>query len=126
MFNIRTLLYGLGFGLLDATALPIVKNVSRGWNLWWMAIPMILYGLSPFIFLKALSKETLTIMNLVWDLSSDVVITLIGLFVFAEHVPPVKLLGVFFSFIALFLMTYEGNGWNEFLSFALFRPKSKN
>lgn len=116
MFNIRTLLFGLGFGLLDATALPIIKNVSKGWNLWWMVIPMIIYGLSPFMFLKALSAETLTIMNLVWDLSSDVIITLIGLFVFAENVPPVKLLGVSFSFIALFLMTYEGDGWNEFLS----------
>lgn len=116
MFNIRTLLFGLGFGLLDATALPVVKNVSRGWNLWWMIVPAILYGLSPFMFLKALSTETLTIMNLVWDLSSDVVITLIGLFVFAEKVSPVKLLGVFFSFLALFLMTYEGDGWNEFLS----------
>jgi drug/metabolite transporter (DMT)-like permease len=43
-------------------------------------------------------------------------VTLIGLFVFREYITPTKLLGVFFSFVSLFLMTYEGNGWNQFLS----------
>ena len=81
-----------------------------------MAVPVLLYGLSPFIFLKALEKETLTIMNMIWDLSSDLIVTAIGLLVFAEHVSPTKLLGVFFSFIGLFLMTYEGDGWNDFLT----------
>jgi uncharacterized membrane protein len=117
MFNKRTLLYGLIFGLLDATSLPIVKSVTTGWNYGWLLIPVILYGLSPLIFFSALKGgETLTIMNLVWDLTSDVVITIIGLFLFAEKLSPVKLLGVAFSFISLFLMTYEGNGWNSFLA----------
>lgn len=80
-----------------------------------MVIPFALYALSPFVFLKALAGESLTIMNLVWDLSSDVIVTIIGIFLFAEQIPPVKMVGLVFSFISLFLMTYEGNGWNEFL-----------
>ena len=91
--------------------------MASGWNPWWLLVPVALYAISPFIFLSALkSGETLTIMNLVWDLTSDVVITIIGLLIFAEKLSPVKLLGVCFSFVSLFLMTYEGNGWNTFLA----------
>jgi drug/metabolite transporter (DMT)-like permease len=114
MFRIRTLLFGLLFGILDALCLPIVKSVSIGTLApAMMLIPVILYGASPLIFLKGLQGETLTILNLVWDLTSDVVVTLIGLFVFAEQISSVKKIGVLLSFVSLFLMTYEGDGISE-------------
>ena len=116
MINWRTLLFGLGFGLLDSVALPVIKGVSIGWSKWLMIIPVLLYASSPFIFLQALSRESLTIMNLVWDLSSDVVVTLIGLVVFAEKISPVKLLGVISGMVSLILLTYEGPGWNGYLA----------
>ena len=72
-----------------------------------MVIPFVLYALSPFVFLEGLKGETLTILNLIWDLSSDLIITLIGLFYFRESLSYTKGLGVLFSFIALFLMSYE-------------------
>ncbi|NDE17241.1 hypothetical protein EBZ80_20150 [bacterium] len=115
-FNWRTLGFGLGFGALDATALPIVKGVSTGWNPLWMAIPVLLYSLSPFMLLAALRQETLTIMNLVWDLTSDLVVTAIGLIGFAEQISPTKALGVVFSFCGLALMSYDSHTVNEFLS----------
>lgn len=116
MINWRTLAYGLGFGLLDATALPIVKGVSIGWDPAWMLIPTLLYAASPSILLTALREETLTIMNLVWDLTSDIVVTFVGLFVFAEKISPIKALGVFVSFIGLILMGWESEAVNGFLS----------
>jgi multidrug transporter EmrE-like cation transporter len=123
MINWRTLAFGLTLGLLDATALPIVKGVSTGWNPAFMAIPVLLYAASPFIFLKALEKESLTIMNLVWDLTSVLVVTFIGLVVFAESVSPVKIVGICFSFAGLLLMSYEGDGWNEAISRNVKRTK---
>jgi multidrug transporter EmrE-like cation transporter len=117
MFNYRTLAFGLGFGLLDSIALPIVKGVSIGWNPMYMIIPFLMYAASPFIFLWGLKGgETLTILNLVWDLTSDITITLIGLYFFKERLPPLKMLGLFVSIFGLFLMTYEGNGWNDWLA----------
>jgi multidrug transporter EmrE-like cation transporter len=115
-FNWRTIGYGLGFGALDATALPIVKAVSKGWNPAWMIVPVLLYGASPFFLLAALRQETLTVMNLVWDLTSDLIVTFIGLIVFGETISPVKGLGVATSFIALTLMSYENHAINDFLS----------
>jgi drug/metabolite transporter (DMT)-like permease len=116
MLNWRTIGFGLAFGTLDSIALPIIKGVSTGWNPLYMIIPVLLYGASPFLFLKALEKETLTIMNLVWDLTSDLIVSFIGLVIFAERLPPLKAIGVLFSFIGLFLMSYEGNGWNDWLA----------
>lgn len=115
MINVRTLLFGALFGLIDVFSLSTIKKVSLGWNPIYMIIPVVLYAFSPFVFLKGLAGESLTILNLVWDLTSDVLITLVGLFFFREYVPPIKLLGVGLSFISLFLMTYEGDGWNTWL-----------
>ena len=116
MINWRTLSYGLAFGTLDAIALPIVKGVSIGWDKAWMLLPVFMYAVSPFMLLSALREETLTIMNLVWDLSSDLIVTFIGLIIFAESISPMKFLGVCFSFMALFCMSYDSTTVNEFLT----------
>ena len=108
MFNLRTLFYGVVFGLLDAIGLPTIKAVSTGGlSFKWMVLPFVLYASSPFILLKGLAGETLTILNLIWDLSSDLIITIIGLFFFGETIGYTKGLGVCLSFVALFLMSYE-------------------
>lgn len=114
--NWRTLAFGLGFGLMDSIALPIVKGVSMGWDPAWMVVPALLYAGSPFLFLTALRQETLTIMNLVWDLTSDLIVTFIGLIIFAETISPIKALGVGLSFLGLMLMSWESHTVNEFLS----------
>lgn len=116
MLNWRTLGFGLLFGIIDAVALPIVKWVHNGASKWWMLFPMIVYAADPFIFLKALEKESLTIMNLVWDLTSDITITLVGLFIFAERLSPLKFLGVLVSLAGLFLMTYDNINWDNYLA----------
>lgn len=115
MLNLRTLAYGLLFGLIDSVSLPIIKGVSIGWNKWLMLVPIIMYAISPLIFLKGLSGETLTILNLVWDLTSDIIVTIIGLFFFAEHITPIKGIGVGLSFISLFLMSYENDDLCKYL-----------
>jgi multidrug transporter EmrE-like cation transporter len=116
MFNWRTLGFGLLFGTIDSVGLSLVKYVHGGASKLWMSIPFIGYAAIPFIFLKALEHESLTIMNLVLDMSSDLMITIVGLFVFAERLSPMKLLGVMVSFLGLFLMTYESVSWNGYLS----------
>ena len=117
MLNTRTLLYGLMFGLLDAVSLPTIKAVSKGMlSYGWMAVPFMLYAASPFLFLEGLKGETLTILNLVWDLSSDLIITLIGLFYFGESLSYTKILGVLFSFMALFFLSYESQPLEHLLA----------
>jgi multidrug transporter EmrE-like cation transporter len=117
MLNLRTLAFGLGFGLLDALSLPVIKSVSSGFlNMKWMIVPFLLYAASPFIFLQGLKAETLTILNLVWDLTSDLVVTFIGLVFFGETIGYTKGLGVCLSFLALFLMSYESEAFESALA----------
>ena len=125
MLNTRTLLFGLMFGLLDAVSLPTIKAASKGMvGFGFMAIPFVLYAASPFLFLEGLKGETLTVLNLVWDLSSDLIITLIGLFYFGESLSYTKTLGVLFSFIALFLMSYESEPLEHLLGGGMRRIKT--
>ena len=116
MINWRTILFGLGLASIDSIALPITKAVSAGLNKWFMIIPMIMYACSPLIFLKALSQESLTIMNIIWDVSSDIIVTLIGLFVFSEKISPVKLLGILVGMSSIFLLSYDSPELNGFLA----------
>jgi multidrug transporter EmrE-like cation transporter len=108
MFNTESLRYGLGMAALDVTTFPIVKYVSMGLDPVWMIIPMFLYAFEPLILLKSLKHETLTVMNLMWDLMSDVLVTCLGLFYFNEKISLTKMCGVVLSIISIGLLTYEG------------------
>jgi hypothetical protein len=103
--NTTALQYGLGMATIDATAFSIVKYVSLGLHPLWMIIPMIMYGATPLILLKSLQKETLTVMNVLWDVSSDMLVTAIGLLYFNETLSLTKLAGVLLSFISIGLLT---------------------
>ena len=105
VLNMEALAYGVGMGSVDAIIFPIVKYVSLGLDPIWMIIPMIVYAFEPFILLKSLQKETLTVMNLIWDLSSCVLVTMIGLFYFNEKLSSTKLIGVLLSVISIALLT---------------------
>jgi drug/metabolite transporter (DMT)-like permease len=71
---------------------------------WVFPVAMLVYGFQPLIFYNALKISSLTIMNLMWDLSSDVIVTLIGLFVFKETLSLKQKLGVGLGLIAIFLL----------------------
>lgn len=105
--NTGALQYGLGMATIDATAFSIVKYVSLGLHPMWMIIPMVMYGATPLILLKSLQKETLTVMNALWDVSSNVFVAAIGLFYFNETLSLTKLAGVMLSIISIVLLTSE-------------------
>jgi multidrug transporter EmrE-like cation transporter len=106
----------LGFGLLmaaiDTIMLSLIRSYNLGWlkdfgwfrGVRWMVLPTLVYALQPWIFLQSLSFESLTVMNLLWDMTSDVLVTLVGLFYFGEEVSPRKMLGVVLSFVAMCLL----------------------
>ena len=107
MFHWQTLGFGLLLGGIDTIVLPLTKAVSTGWSTIWMVPAVLLYGITPLIFLMGLKNSNLTILNLVWDLMSDVLVTFFGLFVFKEKLSYTKMAGVILSFVALALMTID-------------------
>jgi drug/metabolite transporter (DMT)-like permease len=106
MFFTKPLLYGMVMALIDVFILSALKMRRIGDIVgnWVFPVAMLVYGFQPLIFYNALKISSLTIMNLMWDLSSDVIVTLIGLFIFKETLSLKQKLGVGLGLIAIFLL----------------------
>ena len=110
-FNYPALLFGITLASIDVVMMFVIKGYSKGWlkSLKWMIIPTVIYALDPWIFMGSLQFESLTVMNLTWDLLSDILVTAMGLFVLKETVPPMKLIGVALAMVRLFFLMYENS-----------------
>jgi drug/metabolite transporter (DMT)-like permease len=102
----------LGFAglmaMIDALALSLLKKIStKALSFSFIPIAMVIYAIQPFIFLESLNFESMTVMNILWDLSSDIIVTFIGIFVLGEKIGFRKSIGIVFSFIAIYLFTFE-------------------
>ena len=98
---------------VDIVAFSIIKQVSlKAINPWFATIGMAIYALQPFILWKSLSFESITVMNVLWNLMSSVIIGVIGIFFFEEKVGPRKLIAVVLSLVAVYMFTFE-DGYSE-------------
>jgi drug/metabolite transporter (DMT)-like permease len=71
-----------------------------------LSLATMVYAIEPYIFFKSLNYESMTIMNLVWDLTSDVLVTLVGVFYFGESIKGLRWLAVLFAIFSLALFAY--------------------
>jgi multidrug transporter EmrE-like cation transporter len=108
MFNYIPILLATLMASMDVVVLAWIKDYSLGLLSWKMIpIGMLLYGLQPLIFLQSLRYETMTVMNISWDLISDILVTATGLLYFKEKLTPMKQLGLGFAFIAIVLFACD-------------------
>jgi uncharacterized membrane protein len=100
------LVYGTYMATIDAFILGLLKAIKLGWiNTNLLFIPAIVYAIQPLIFYKALSGETMTVMNLLWDVTSDLLVTFEGLYFFEEKLSHTKMWGVGLSFLSIILLS---------------------
>jgi multidrug transporter EmrE-like cation transporter len=111
--------YGALMASIDVFMLSIIKVVStNGMKMMkWMIVPTLIYALQPWIFLSSLRFESLIVMNLMWDLISNVLVTAAGFLYFKEKIGPYKTLGVILSFVSMVLLSLEDGKWEDFLPF---------
>jgi multidrug transporter EmrE-like cation transporter len=103
------LVYGTYMATVDVFMLGLLKGINLGWvSSTLIILPTIIYAMQPWVFLASLKFESLTVMNLLWDVISDVLVTAMGLFFFKEQITRTKMIGVAFSFVSIFLLTYPG------------------
>lgn len=109
MLDYTPILYGTVMALIDVGMLGLVKEISKSSikYLGLMIIPTVAYAIQPWVFLSALRTETMTVMNLTWDLISDVLVSLLGIFYFGEKIGTVRMVGLFLAFISLMLMSWK-------------------
>ena len=107
-FNMLPIFFGMVMALVDIFMMSSVKMMSQGTmpRSWGIPLSVGIYALEPLIFLKALNYEGMVITNLVWNLMSDIIVTLQGIFFFGESIKGVRWVGVGMSLVSLCLMSY--------------------
>ena len=109
MFNFIPVAMASGMAFIDTLVLGGLKEYDMGTQPWRGIVPiaMLIYSLQPYIFLQAIQYETMIVMNILWDVISDIMVTIVGLFYFKEQISSLKRMGLIFAFIAIVLMSYD-------------------
>ncbi len=108
MFNYIPIFLATLMASMDVVVLAWIKDYSLGLLSWkFIPIGMMIYGLQPLLFLQSLRYETMTVMNISWDLISDILVTATGLLYFKEQLTPMKKLGLGFAFVAIVLFACD-------------------
>ncbi len=108
-FNLTGLKWGGLMALMDSSVLSLLKAYNIGWIKWngIILISMLIYSIHPLIFLESLKTNGLIIMNLLFDVMSDIIITCVGLFYFSEKLTGIKKVGVSLSIISVILLSWK-------------------
>ena len=100
------LVYGTYMASVDVFMLGLLKAISLGWiGHAAIFIPTFIYAMQPWVFLASLKYESMTVMNLLWDVMSDLLVTFTGLYFFGEKISRTKMIGVGFAIVAVFLLS---------------------
>lgn len=101
-----TVLFGLSMAMVDVFVLSLLKmrynkTITTDWV---FIIAFLIYGFQTVIFYKSLSYGNLTNMNLLWDLSSDILVTIVGIYFFKEAVTTLQRVGILLGMISIYLL----------------------
>lgn len=104
--NIAPYLYAFFMASIDAIVMPLLKAKKLGMltGNWMFPLASIIYASQPFIFYKSLSSNSMTIMNILWDVMSDVLVAIIGVFVFGETLTPTQWIGMILAILGITLL----------------------
>jgi multidrug transporter EmrE-like cation transporter len=106
MASYTNYLHALYMTCIDSIVLPAMKAKHLGIlkGIWMFPIAMMLYSLQPLIFYGALSVENMGVMNILWNVTSNVVINLIGFFLFGETLTKIQCLGLLLCLVGVTLV----------------------
>jgi len=107
-FNMLPIFFGIVMATIDIIMMSSVKMISQGTmpSSWGVPLSVGIYALEPLIFLKAMNYEGMTVTNLVWNLTSDIIVTLQGVFVFGESIKGLRWVAICMSMVSLGLLAY--------------------
>lgn len=114
MFAWTSVLYGVVMSLIDIGMMGLVKKISLTAStastasssrlLLHMILPTMLYALEPWVFLSAMKYESMTVMNIVWNLVSNILVTGFGILYFGEKIKGIRLAGFVLAIISLVML----------------------
>jgi multidrug transporter EmrE-like cation transporter len=109
-FSVLPIAFGATMTVLDLVMMSTVKQVHVGtWPLQTgLPFATLVYALQPYVFLQAMKYTGggLAVVNLVWNLASSVLVTLMGVLWFGEKIQGARWIAVGMSLVALALFAY--------------------
>lgn len=72
---------------------------------WVLPIAFLVYGLQSMVFYKSLDYSTLVVMNMLWDVSSDILVSIVGFLFFREVLTKSQVAGVLLGMLSIFLLS---------------------
>jgi multidrug transporter EmrE-like cation transporter len=113
MYNILKINYFLLFiGFLltinDLLSFGLCKYIySDNLNIFYLLIPTIMYSFQIPIFFYGLKTSSMSVLNIVWNLMSSILVTFVGLFYFKEKISNIKKIAVFLGIFSLILFSFD-------------------
>jgi multidrug transporter EmrE-like cation transporter len=109
--SVHGLLIGLVLAINDIISFGITKSVYLKsdifTNKYWLIVPIILYGLQIIIFYYGLQKTSMTVLNITWNLISNILVTLLGIYYFGEKINNLKTIALCFAIVSIVLFGIE-------------------
>ena len=107
-FSMLPIIFGTVMAILDLVMMGSVKMIHNGTLSVGIGIPISvgIYALEPLLFLKAMNYEGMAVMNLIWNLMSDVLVTLQALLVFGETIKGIRWVAVGMAVVSLSIFAY--------------------
>jgi len=109
-FSLLPIVFGVAMALVDVVMMFTSKFVHLGAVSYGVGLPIAVaaYALQPYLFMKGMNYEGMAAMNLIWNLSSNVIITVAGVFLFKESIRGLRWVAILMSVFSLGLFAYTG------------------
>jgi len=107
-FDLLPFAFGFVMSVMDVVMMSTAKLVHSGRLSPSIGLPIstLVYAMQPYMFYRALDFEDMIIVNLIWNLTSDTLVTLIGVFYFHEEIVGTRWLAMLASLVAIALFAY--------------------
>jgi uncharacterized membrane protein len=104
--NIGVLIIGIVMASIDSIVLPMINTIHKNnYDMYFMAIPMIIYAMQPLLFKKSLEYGKVAQMNIIWDVLSDIFVTVIAIVFLQEIYSFSQIVGIVFGIISVALLS---------------------
>jgi multidrug transporter EmrE-like cation transporter len=108
-FDLLPIFFGIVMALIDINMMGTLKFIDQGKLAYAIGFPIatLLYAFQPYVFLKAMAHSNMLTTNLIWNLASNIMVTLLGVFFFKEKIKGLKWLAIGLSLFSLGIFAYS-------------------
>jgi multidrug transporter EmrE-like cation transporter len=106
MSNYIQYLYALYMASIDGVVMSALKAYKTGMikSFWVFPFSVLIYGFQPIVFYSGLGFESMTILNVLWDVLSDIIVAAIGIYLFDEKLTTQQCIGLAFCMAGIVLL----------------------